>query len=194
MIVHGDLGERAAVVTANLPWTAAASDIEEKLLEQVPTVRRTALVRLHAGATLPVFEHGRTEAFVLDTGRYLANTPLVGPAVALVKQRPARDRTPKSVDSATIPFERAQTPRLWRATLHADEDGDVVLLRFEAGMTIGPHVHQDGEEFLVLDGELRDEHGSYAPLTWVRQPPNSVHSVASPRGATLLTFAHHLRY
>jgi hypothetical protein len=191
MIVHGDIAERACVATASL------SDLDEKVLEHVPTVRRTALVRLQPGATLPVFEHGRTEIFVLEgerAGWYLANLPLPGPAVAIVKQRPARDRTPRAIDSATVAFEPAQTPRLWRAPLHSDEDGDVVLLRFEAGMTIGPHVHEAGEEFLVLDGELRDEHGSYPRYAWVRQPPDSVHSVASPQGCTLLTFAHHLRY
>ena len=197
MIVHGDIAERAAVATASLPWTAATSDLDEKLLEAIPTVRRTALVRLQPGAALPVYEHGRTEIFVLEgerAGWYLANTPLASAGNALVKQRPARDRTPRAIDSASVAFEPAQTPRLWRALLHSDEDGDVVLLRFEPGMTIGAHVHEDGEEFLVLDGELSDEHGHYTRHTWVRQPPDSVHSVASAQGCTLLTFAHHLRY
>ena len=197
MIVHGDIAERASVATANVPWTAASSDIEEKLLEHVPTVRRTALVRLQPGAALPVFEHGRTEVFVIEgerAGWYLANTPLATAGIALVKQRPARDRTPRAIDTATVPFERAQTPRLWQAILHTDEDGDLALLRFEPGMTIGPHEHRDGEEFLVLDGELRDEHGTYTRHAWVRQPPGSMHAIACPSGCTLLTFAHHLRY
>jgi anti-sigma factor ChrR (cupin superfamily) len=92
-----------------------------------------------------------------------------------------------------VVFEPADTPGLWRAPLHGDEHGDVVLLRFDAGATIGPHVHEDGEELFILKGELRDELGTYSKGCWLRQPPASVHAVESPQGCVTLTFAHHLR-
>jgi anti-sigma factor ChrR (cupin superfamily) len=185
--MHGDLTQRAVVATDSVPWIVVAAGVEEKLLEATGA-RRTALVRVQPGATLPA----HTDAFVLETGLYLANAPLAGPCIAFVKQRPARDATPRSIETRRLRFQRSSTGIL-QATIRNDADAHVVLLHFEPGMAIGTHEHDDGEEFFVLVGELRDEHGAYGEGTWVRQPAASVHAVESPRGCTLLTFAHHLR-
>ena len=67
-----------------------------------------------------------------------------------------------------------------------------MLLWFAPGCVIGPHLHDNGEEFFVLRGSVRDEAGSYGLHDWVRQPPNSVHSIASPEGCVFFTFAHHI--
>ena len=51
-VVNGDLSQRVAIATADLPWTQRG-EVFEKLLEQMPD-RRTALVHVPTGAQLPV--------------------------------------------------------------------------------------------------------------------------------------------
>jgi anti-sigma factor ChrR (cupin superfamily) len=43
------------------------------------------------------------------------------------------------------------------------------------------HVHGGGEEFLVLEGVFQDEHGDFPAGTYVRNPPQSSHTL---RGTT----------
>ncbi|MDD9960500.1 MAG: cupin domain-containing protein [Gammaproteobacteria bacterium] len=59
------------------------------------------------------------------------------------------------------------------------------LVRYAAGAGYSPHEHGAGEEFIVLDGEFADEQGRYPPLTYVRNPPGSVHRPYSDPGCTL---------
>ena len=59
------------------------------------------------------------------------------------------------------------------------------LVRYAAGAGYSPHEHGAGEEFIVLDGEFADEQGRYPPLTYVRNPPGSVHRPFSDPGCTL---------
>jgi ChrR Cupin-like domain len=47
------------------------------------------------------------------------------------------------------------------------------------------HTHGGGEEFLVLEGVFRDEHGDYPAGTYVRNPPTSRHTPGSEPGCTL---------
>ncbi len=59
------------------------------------------------------------------------------------------------------------------------------VVRYAAGTHFMPHVHGRGEEFLVLDGEFRDEHGVYPAGTYVRNPWGSQHAPYSDIGCTL---------
>jgi anti-sigma factor ChrR (cupin superfamily) len=59
------------------------------------------------------------------------------------------------------------------------------LVRYAPGSRFAPHVHPDGEEFLVLDGTFEDEHGSYPAGTYVRNPHGSQHAPGSTRGCLL---------
>lgn len=59
------------------------------------------------------------------------------------------------------------------------------IVRYAAGSRFSAHGHDGGEEFLVLDGVFEDEHGAYGPGTYVRNPPGSSHSPASPLGCTI---------
>jgi quercetin dioxygenase-like cupin family protein len=191
-----------------MAWSPTRAGVDEKLLELTPDGRRrTALVRLAPGAVLPALGEGCLDVFVLagelrdervihTSGAYL-HTP-VGAlhtktgCTLFVKQRPARRRARHVLDTRMVVFERSHTVGLWSAPLHDDLDGKVVLLRFDPGTAIATHRHDDGEEFFVLDGEVRDEFGSYATHCWVRQPPGSYHRIESRGGCLFLTFAHHL--
>ncbi len=69
------------------------------------------------------------------------------------------------------------------------EGGEVAratsLVRYAPGSRFGRHVHELGEEFLVLSGVFSDEHGDYPAGTYVRNPPGSAHTPASASGCVI---------
>ncbi len=72
-----------------------------------------------------------------------------------------------------------------------DRIGDEVaratsVVRYAPGSRFSPHVHDKGEEFLVLEGLFQDEHGDYPEGSYVRNPPGSRHSPRSDQGCVIL--------
>ena len=209
-MTNGDLSKRAQVDTRTVAWTAVAPGVDEKTLEDCgleqgeTELRRTSLVRLAPGASTVFGRKGCVDILVVEgelathpAGTYIHEPAGVardtrGGCTAIVKVRPSRSRVRTVVDTRAVTYEPSHTLGLWSAPLHEDPDGRVVLLRFDPGTAIGPHHHEDGEEFFVLQGELVDDFGRYSASAWVRQPPGSLHRVTSERGCLLLTFAHHL--
>lgn len=76
-----------------------------------------------------------------------------------------------------------------------DRIGDEVarattIVRYAPGSEFSPHVHDGGEEFLVLDGVFQDEHGDFPAGSYVRNPPTSRHTPRSGPGCTILVKLH----
>jgi hypothetical protein len=72
-----------------------------------------------------------------------------------------------------------------------DRIGDEVarattIVRYAPGSAFSPHVHDGGEEFLVLEGVFEDEHGGYPTGSYVRNPPTSSHTPGSGPGCVIL--------
>ncbi len=59
------------------------------------------------------------------------------------------------------------------------------LVRFAPGSVFPPHVHDGGEEFLVLDGTFSDARGDYPAGSYVRNPPGTHHAPGSRDGCVL---------
>ncbi|MCC4273799.1 cupin domain-containing protein [Marinomonas communis] len=59
------------------------------------------------------------------------------------------------------------------------------IVRYQEGSSFPLHPHPGGEEIFVLDGTFCDETGSFPKGTYIRNPPNSVHSPFCPDGATI---------
>jgi len=59
------------------------------------------------------------------------------------------------------------------------------IVRYAPGSAFSPHVHDGGEEFLVLDGVFQDEHGDFPAGSYIRNPPTSRHTPASEPGCTI---------
>jgi len=59
------------------------------------------------------------------------------------------------------------------------------IVRFAPDATFAPHVHNGGEEFIVLEGVFQDEHGDYPAGTYVRNPPTTAHTPGSDGGCTI---------
>jgi hypothetical protein len=71
-----------------------------------------------------------------------------------------------------------------------DRIGDEVaratsVVRYAPDSHFSMHVHDGGEEFLVLDGVFQDEHGDYPAGSYVRNPPTSSHTPGSAAGCTI---------
>jgi len=59
------------------------------------------------------------------------------------------------------------------------------IVRYAPNSFFETHSHDGGEEILVLDGMFSDENGNYPTGTYIRNPPNSLHSPYSKTGCTL---------
>jgi anti-sigma factor ChrR (cupin superfamily) len=66
------------------------------------------------------------------------------------------------------------------------------IVRYQAGARFPSHVHEFGEEILVLDGVLSDETGSYPAGSYIMNPPGSSHAPFSEGGCTLFVKLRHL--
>lgn len=59
------------------------------------------------------------------------------------------------------------------------------LVRYAPQSRFNAHRHDQGEEFLVLDGVFSDEHGDYPAGTYVRNPPGSSHAPRTQTGCVI---------
>ncbi|MTI16636.1 cupin [Rhodobacteraceae bacterium RKSG542] len=59
------------------------------------------------------------------------------------------------------------------------------IVRYAKGSRFSEHVHDGGEEFIVLSGVFQDEHGDYPAGSYVRNPPGTRHSPYSKEGCEL---------
>jgi hypothetical protein len=92
------------------------------------------------------------------------------------------------VHGESQPWQPSPSPGVERKLLER-VGGEVALatsiVRYAPASRFDAHVHGAGEEFLVLDGVFSDEHGDYPALTYVRNPPGSVHAPRSGPGCTI---------
>jgi len=58
-------------------------------------------------------------------------------------------------------------------------------VRYAPGSSFSPHRHDEGEEFLVLEGVFSDEHGDYPAGTYIRNEPESVHTPRTGPGCII---------
>jgi anti-sigma factor ChrR (cupin superfamily) len=66
------------------------------------------------------------------------------------------------------------------------------VVRYAPGSAFDAHTHGGGEEILVLEGTLQDEHGVYGPGTYIKNPVGSAHAPFTAEGCTLFVKLRHL--
>ena len=59
------------------------------------------------------------------------------------------------------------------------------IVRYAPNSKFSAHVHEAGEEFIVLAGVFQDEHGDYPIGSYVRNPPQSNHTPGSKDGCVI---------
>jgi anti-sigma factor ChrR (cupin superfamily) len=209
MRLHVDKTERVVVDTRAAEWTPSPEPSVHRIMldrDGDEVARATSIVRYAPGSRFKEHAHGRgEEILVLDGefrdehGVYPAGTYIRNPwgtrhspfspsgCVLFVKlrQMPEDDRESVVLDVAVAhcALDDRHTER--EVVLHETGVERVSLVRWASGHVDARHEHPDGEEFLVLEGELADEHGRYTAGTWVRQPARSAHAPFTERGCLI---------
>ena len=198
MMLNMDLTQSVVVETAAMPWSGSRADrVVRKLLERedAESGRATSIVQFEPGAAFPPHTHTFGEEILVlegvfsdETGDYPAGTYLRNP--------PGSRHTPRSdpgctlfvkleqfapgdderviIDTHASPFQPG-IGGLRVLPLHSFETQHTALVHCPTGEHFQPHPNGDGEEILVLSGELIDENGHYPAGTWMRSPHHSQH-------------------
>ena len=91
--------------------------------------------------------------------------------------------------TADMDWVASPLPGVMRRMLErAGEDGSrraTSVVRYAPDSRFSPHVHEGGEEFLVLEGTFSDERGDFPKATYVRNPPGTSHAPYSAGGTTI---------
>jgi anti-sigma factor ChrR (cupin superfamily) len=99
------------------------------------------------------------------------------------------------VRSDELPWQDSPAAGVQRRLLEREGGEDAratSIVRYIPGATFPLHTHPQGEEIVVLEGDLSDEHGHYPCGTYIKNPPGSSHSASSSTGCTLLVKLRHL--
>jgi len=222
MRINADFSKRAVVPGDAYEWIASPlPGVERVMLDRIggEVARATSIVRYAPGSRFSEHVHGGGEEFlVLDgtfsdadgdypTGSYVRN-PIGtrhapwsdGGCTIFVKlQQFAPDDTRQfsidtqlSADLGGPEWLPGLVDTVTTLPLHAHGDEQVRLARYAPGARFPHHDHPKGEEILVLEGTLTDEHGSYGPGSWYRSPPGSDHAPWSEEGCLLYVKIGHL--
>ncbi len=198
--VNADFRRRAVVRPSDYVWTASPMPgVERMMLDRVggEVARATSLVRYAPDSAFSEHEHGGGEEYLVlegtfadEHGRYPAGTyvrnpigtrhaPRVGSdgATIFVKlhQFDPADTRPVLVDANTARWQPGRTGGMTVLPLHEHGGERVALVRLAPYTTVPAHDHENGEEYLVLEGEVLDEQGTYPAGSWVRNPPGTTH-------------------
>ena len=218
MKINADLTQGVVVDSNGLEWMASPeSGVERRMLDRDggEVARATSIVRYASGSSFSAHEHGGGEEFFVlegvfsdEHGDYPAGTYVRNPigsshasftrdgCTILVKLRQMTDPAEQRlvVDTNAGEWQPAAVPGLERLPLFESETSGekVYLARFAAEAMVEGDFHAGGEEVLVLEGTLEDEHGTYPTGTWLRQPDGSSHSPYSRKGCTIWVKRGHL--
>ena len=193
-----NLDKRVCIDTNAIEWLGSPADgVLRKPLEKefAEHGRTTSIVQFMPGASFPEHNHPLgEEIFVLEgvfsdeRGDYPAGTYIRNPpgskhspfskegCTLFVKldQFDPMDAEPVLIDTKAEQM-RPGIGNLKVLSLHAIGTEGSALVFWPAGEKFQAHRHWGGEEILVLDGELKDEHGSYPKGCWLRSPHLSEH-------------------
>ena len=201
--------ERAVVASGSARWAQSpAPGIERMVLDLAGNEkgRLTAFMRFAPGARYPEHEHAGGEEILvlagalvdergpLRAGTYLRNGPgsrhsPAAPSGCTVfiklRQFAAGDVGSRLVDTTRMRWSRGRIEQASIMPLHAYGDERTRLVHWRAGIGGAPVQHPGGAEILVLDGDFTDEHGHYAPGTWMRLPGGCWHRPRAGRRGVL---------
>jgi anti-sigma factor ChrR (cupin superfamily) len=209
--INPDLAKRVVVDTTRMSWEPSPSGT----VWRKPLYRRggehgpvTSIVRYTPGGSFPLHAHPEGEEILVLDG-VLADEHGEYPSGSFLLNPEGTKHAPRSEEGCIL-FVRLRQyggpgrSRLFRRTARMEwmpgmvsglrvkplyaEPGfpeNVALVQWAPGTRFHRHTHPGGEEILVLDGELRDEHGVYPQGTWLRNPHLSQHTPFSNTGCLI---------
>ena len=216
MQINADLTKRAVVFTQDLSWVdSPMAGGQRRMIERdgEEVARATSIVRYAPGSYFAAHTHGGGEEFFVLEGVFSDEHGDFGPGT-YVRNPVGSSHTPYSKDGATIlvklrqmePGDQRQVtldthtagwapglvPGLTVLPLHSYGTEQVALVKWAPGITFQRHRHWGGEEIFVLEGTFADEQGVYPQGTWLRNPPDSVHTPFSKTGCLIYVKTGHL--
>ena len=216
MKLNADFSERAVVFSEQEPWVESPlPGVERRMLDRIgeEVARATSIVRYAPGSHFSPHSHGGGEEFLVlegvfsdEHGDYGPGTYVRNPVgsshrpsseagctifVKLWQMEP-EDQTFVRIDTNTAAWHPGLVPGLEVLPLYGCGAEQVALVKWQPGTVFQPHVHEGGEEILVLDGVFADEQGRYPKGTWLRNPPGSRHSPYSDEGCLIYVKTGHL--
>ena len=198
-MINMDLSQRVVINTNEQDWQQSPMQgVWRKPLarEDMERGHATSIVRYEAGASFSKHNHPLGEEILVlegmfsdQTGDYHAGTYFRNPegfihtpfsqqgCVVLVKlhQFQSNDSDHITIDTRSTEW-LPGNGGLHVMPLHSFATEQVALVKWPAGERFQPHTHFGGEEIFVLNGEFKDELGSYPAGTWIRSPHLSSHN------------------
>lgn len=217
--MNADLMQRAVMNTAAMDWQPSPSGgVWRKRLDLIGSAeagRVTSVVRYEAGSAFPAHSHPDGEEILVlegtfsdESGNYAAGSYLLNPdgsshapfanqgctIFVKLRQYAGADRKQVTIDTNAFSWMPEATGVEFKL-LYAQSGytEQMRLERWHPGTRLETHNHLDGEEILVLQGELSDEYGEYSTGTWIRNPPHSSHTPFSRQGCLLYVKTGHIR-
>ena len=218
--INADFDARVVVRPDDYQWVPSPmAGVERMMLDRVgdEVARATSLVRYAPNSRFSAHVHtGGEEFLVLDgvfadehaeypQGSYVRNpigtahTPRIGPAGATIfvklQQFVDDDTEQKVIDTLTADWLPGTADGLTVMPLHEFEAEHVALVKWAPNTQFKAHRHWSGEEILVLEGTLYDEHGAYPAGSWLRSPHLSEHTpYTQDDGALIYVKTGHLNF
>lgn len=214
--INADLSQRISVDTETLPWQPSPSGTvwRKRLYLDGPAEsgKVTSLVRYDPDAVFPAHDHPRGEEILVlggvfsdEHGDWPAGSYLLNPEgfhhapfsregcliFVRLRQYDGLGRKHVAVCTHDIAWQADQHPGIDIKSLYSDNRYPDCrrLERWPANTSPGSIHYPQGAEIFVLEGELRDEAGSYRALTWLRLPPGASHTPCSTTGCELFISA-----
>jgi anti-sigma factor ChrR (cupin superfamily) len=200
MDLNSDFDQRVVQSARDAVWSASPlPGVDRRMLDRVggEVARATSIVRYAVGSRFDRHVHGGGEEFLVlegvfsdedgdyPAGTYVRNPPGTSHApfsregcTLFVKlwQFAADDTAPVRVDTSTAAWRPGLVPGLSVMPLHEHRGVSTALERWSPQTRFNTHTHPGGEEILVLEGLISDEHGDYSAGAWLRNPRCSSHT------------------
>jgi anti-sigma factor ChrR (cupin superfamily) len=211
MLVNADFDKRVVIKPEDYTWVdSPMPGVERMMLDRVgkESGRATSIVRYAPFSEFSSHVHTGGEEFIVlegifsdehqdyGVGHYARNpigtshTPKIGKegATIFVKldQFDKADITQKVVDTHNTPWRQGLVEGLTVMSLHEFEREHVALVKWAPNTQFKPHKHWGGEEILVLEGTLFDEHSRYPKGSWIRSPHLSEHTPFTKEDGALI--------
>jgi anti-sigma factor ChrR (cupin superfamily) len=216
MKINSDLSQRALVYSEEITWVDSPSPgVQRRMLERDgdEVARVTSIVRYAPESYFTGHVHGGGEEFLVlegvfsdEHGDYCSGSYVRNPVGSkhiphskagchvFVKlwQMDPDDQDYVVINTNTAFWQPGLVQGLQVMPLHTYKTEQVALVKWEPGTRFNCHKHSGGEEIFVLEGVFEDEFGHYPKGTWLRNPPNSIHTPFSREGCLIYVKVGHL--
>lgn len=216
MKINADFNQRVVLETNQLEWQdSPIQGVQRRMLDRegAEIARATSLVKYAPGSYFSAHTHGGGEEFFVlegtfsdNHGDYPAGTYVRNPVgsthqpfsqegcIIFVKlwQISPEDTAQKTINTNNSGWIPGLVKGLSVMPLHTHGTENIALVKWESGTKFQTHRHWGGEEILVLQGTFADDQGIYPQGTWLRNPPDSIHTPYSDEGCIIYVKTGHL--